>query len=433
MFQLIILGLLILFIVLHFYTDISNYMKTGNTIEGMDARADAAGAPPPATPATPPPSTPATPPAASAAPAPAAPAPAATPTLPEGVCLGVKSHQDSTCAIYTTEDTCPTTICKWSPIDPNPKVTEATARDSAQNSKKCGIPKKDGGECKKNCVKPTKWSGNCENTEYINSQGKREKKCGWDCKEDIYDNKSCQFPTHCKGCPCEDVEWTEPIKQKTFDMTGDDWREKAQEATAVSESTYGWGSDDDSTTTSATQAPDTIEFDKTIFDDKTVREVLADKNLIPSDIDLNLDDRATSFSRIGDNILNKITIVRNLDIPPIDENDKELLGRAYRQVYEIKQGSDTTAIKSIEMRFKNTLYSLLSKTSLSGSSVNWDTPTQTSAVDSTTGMFGDTKNTLFGQGDMAKNNDKKPDGGLCLWKGCESTKRKPYDSIWSLY
>ena len=36
MFQFIILGLLFLFIVLHFYTDIKNYINTGNIIEGND-------------------------------------------------------------------------------------------------------------------------------------------------------------------------------------------------------------------------------------------------------------------------------------------------------------------------------------------------------------------------------------------------------------
>ena len=36
MYQFIILGLLFLFIVLHFYTDIKNYINTGNIIEGND-------------------------------------------------------------------------------------------------------------------------------------------------------------------------------------------------------------------------------------------------------------------------------------------------------------------------------------------------------------------------------------------------------------
>ena len=75
----------------------------------------------------------------------------------------------------------------------------------------------------------------------------------------------------------------------------------------------------------------------------------------------------------------------------------------------------------------------MTQTKLESESVSWDTPGQTSSVDSTTGMFDDNSNSFFAQGDMAKNKSEKPDGGLCLWNGCEKTRRKPYDSIWSLY
>jgi len=32
-----------------------------------------------------------------------------------------------------------------------------------------------------------------------------------------------------------------------------------------------------------------------------------------------------------------------------------------------------------------------------------------------------------------KKKAKLPDGGLCMWKGCERLGKSPYDSIWNLY
>jgi len=426
MFQLIILGLLFLFIFLHFYTDISIYMNTGNTIEGNQNVGDGAGgAANSATDTTTSTDTAAdatTPPVSRRHPD------RGNTILPEGVCLGKKSQFNQSCSLLKTKIVCQsnkTDKCKWSSVDSNPYLAGESARHRARNSQKCGVS---GGVCLKNCVKPNKWYGNCENTEYINSEGKREKLCGWKCYEDINDKKSCQAAKDCTGCPCEDVEWSNTTQQKTFDMTGTNWLEKAEEASAVSGSTYGSGDK---------ESPWALTSDEGIIDDKIIKEVLSDKNLIAGDINLNDSDmRQADFIRIGESVLNKIKLKMNLETPTMDENDKELLGRSYRQTYELKKPgaeNDPIAIKSMETRFKKTLYSLLSKSSLTANSFNGDTPVQTSAVDSTTGMFHDKGNTFFGQGDMAKNNSKKPDGGLCLWKGCDSTKRKPYDSIWSLY
>ena len=50
-------------------------------------------------------------------------------------------------------------------------------------------------------------------------------------------------------------------------------------------------------------------------------------------------------------------------------------------------------------------------------------------------MYGDNSNSKMGYGDRAKNHHREyPDGGLCLWNGCEKhQKGKAYDSVWSLY
>ena len=105
-----------------------------------------------------------------------------------------------------------------------------------------------------------------------------------------------------------------------------------------------------------------------IIDKKVTQQVLEEKDIIPSDIDLLNVDHATNFSRIGNNVINKIAAIRNLDIPTIDDNDKELLGRAYREVYEIKQGNDEVAIKAMETKFQQTVVYVLTQTKLEGKS-----------------------------------------------------------------
>ena len=82
----------------------------------------------------------------------------------------------------------------------------------------------------------------------------------------------------------------------------------------------------------------------------------------------------------------------------------------------------------------NSVKNILSGTVISNSQVDWETPGQKPNI-TTTGMYGDNSNSMMGYGDKAKKHHKeKPDGGLCLWKGCEKhEKGRPYDSVWSLY
>ena len=77
----------------------------------------------------------------------------------------------------------------------------------------------------------------------------------------------------------------------------------------------------------------------------------------------------------------------------------------------------------------NSVNNILAGSSISNSQVDWESP-QHSTTLRTTGMYGDNSNSMIGGGDKAS----KPEGGLCMWKGCEKhPKRKPYDSVWSLY
>jgi hypothetical protein len=426
MFQLIILGLLFLFIVLHFYTDITNYLHTGKVMEG-NANAsdftDAGNAANLATEQTNSSSNNTT--NSSTNNTTNSIDNKSNTSLPDGVCTytGGNDAFRSSCTSYTDETNCinatygdKKNICEWAPSEYVYKSPE-----NSTSNKICSVKDK---ACAKNCVKPTNWSGNCS-IEFAKSNGEKVKNCGWKCNEDLNDIYSCQYQTDCQGCPCHEVSKVTHdthSPQKRFDFTDPNWRNKHAEASKMSDSNYGAGNSID----------DSIDYNKTFLDENTVKKVFEDDNIIPSDMDLNT-DRSHNFERIGNNVINKIITIRNLDTPIIDDSDKELIGRSYRQVYEIKKGNDKLAIKSIENRFKNTMYSILTKSSLTGENINWDTPKTTSSLDSTTGMFNDNSNKFFAQGDLAKNDNKKPEDGLCLWKGCDKSPKKPYDSIWSLY
>ena len=454
MYQFIILGLLFLFIVLHFYTDIKNYINTGNIIEGnnedatvpdssagatvgADATADAtagaaasadatAGAATPATPATPP--TPVT-----------TPEPTDS-NLNRGVCMGKIQSLDSACEALDNETDCNAdNKCNWasgSNIDNGTTWSAGGAGSGEQDTAAPSAPGIDtDGPCKPNCAAPRQPTGNCLDTPIVSADGSQKtvKLCPQICPYSSLDrdNTHCKYDTDCKGCPLVEFDWgTKSDNPNRADENkywqNGQWHTPGTNTDTGSDNQYipgsgGWSSGGLSSDTG-----------NNIIDKKVTQQVLEEKDIIPSDIDLNI-DHATNFSRIGNNVINKIAAIRNLDIPTIDDNDKELLGRAYREVYEIKQGNDGVAIKAMETKFQQTVVYVLTQTKLESKSVTWDTPKQTSSLDSTTGMYDDNSNAFFAQGDMAKDKTEKPEGGLCLWNGCDKTRRKPYDSIWSLY
>ena len=122
--------------------------------------------------------------------------------------------------------------------------------------------------------------------------------------------------------------------------------------------------------------------------------------------------------------------IRNVAIPNIDNDDYESLGRVIAKI-KIQEQENITGPQNIVAKKKliNSVNNILSGSMLSNSQVNWETSKHSTTL-RTTGMYGDNSNSMMGYGDKAG----KPDGGLCMWKGCEKhPKRKPYDSIWSLY
>ena len=341
--------------------------------------------------------------------------------LKRGVCLGINTsgQDDASCAFLDNENDCNIDIkCKWV---------------SGRLPSAPGI--NPDGPCKPNCSAPKQPTGNCLNTPIQAADGSQKmvKLCPQICPYSSLDrdNTHCKYDRDCAGCPLVEFDWgtksdnPNRADENKFFYKGQ-WYTPGVDTDIVSDTNTEY------TPTSGGWSSGISDTGNNIIDKKVTQQVLEEKDVIPSDIDLNV-DHATNFSRIGNNVINKIAAIRNLDIPAIDDNDKELLGRAYREVYEIKQGNDEVAIKAMETKFQQTVVYVLTQTKLEGKSVSWDTPKQTSSLDSTTGMYDDNSNAFFAQGDMAKNKTEKPEGGLCLWNGCDKSRRRPYDSIWSLY
>jgi len=181
-----------------------------------------------------------------------------------------------------------------------------------------------------------------------------------------------------------------------------------------------------------------------IFNEEIMHQVLANKNLIPSDINLSQENQG-NFIRVGEVFMKDLSHIRNLAIPNIDNDDYELLGRVIAKL-KIQEKDKNTGPQNIvaKQQLINSINNILAGTSISNSQVNWETPKNSLKI-TTTGMYGDNSNSMMGYGDNAIKNHNKinqlnnnanedPDGGLCMWKGCEKhPKKKPFDSIWSLY
>ena len=171
-----------------------------------------------------------------------------------------------------------------------------------------------------------------------------------------------------------------------------------------------------------------------LFNEQVMTQVLANKNLIPADINLGQENQG-NFIRVGQNFMKDVSHIRNIALPNIDDDDYESLGRVIAKIKtHDKQSDDGPQSMVAKKQLANSVKNILSGTMISNSQVDWETPGQKPNI-TTTGMYGDNSNSMMGYGDKAKKHHKeKPDGGLCLWKGCEKhIKGKPYDSVWSLY
>jgi len=144
-----------------------------------------------------------------------------------------------------------------------------------------------------------------------------------------------------------------------------------------------------------------------------MKQVLANKDLIPSDINLNNEE--TSFnSRIGKKFMIDTANIRNFALPNIDEQDYIELGRIVKKIKMIENDPrDSDQVKTLYSKLNVFVLELLTDSSLDCCGYdNTGIPKQINNKTRTTGMFGENSNSLI--------------------RG-KRQKVKPYNSIWSLY
>ena len=143
-----------------------------------------------------------------------------------------------------------------------------------------------------------------------------------------------------------------------------------------------------------------------------MKQVLANRDLIPSDINSNNEE--TSYnSRIGKKFMIDTATIRNFALPNIDEQDYIELGRIVKKIKMIeKDPRDLDQVKALYSKLNIFVLELLTDSSLDMSSYdNRSVPKQLNNKTRTTGMFGENSNSLISN----------------------RQKVKPFNSIWSLY
>jgi hypothetical protein len=164
-----------------------------------------------------------------------------------------------------------------------------------------------------------------------------------------------------------------------------------------------------------------------------MKSVLANRNLIPIGINIRVDN-PEAFIRIGKNLMNDVSYMRNVAVPNISDNDYETLGRVIGKLQ-----TDSGAQNEVTtLKLTNSINNILIGKPLSNSQLDWGYEIPKSIQ--TTGMYGDNSNAMMSRSerdanfrDDIKKKAKLPDGGLCMWSGCERLGKSPYDSIWNLY
>ena len=351
-----------------------------------------------------------------------------------------------------------------------------------------------GGSCPKGCKEPRCVMGNCKDVTIL---GTAYKSCSGTCDTLNLDDKQgiCKFDRECSAelcgekyyimddkTPCTTKKWSNDAWNKRIGAEKLDPVDVNRSICPGIGGPYGCGSN-------------AKQEERTIINEVDMKRVLANRNLIPIGINIQVDNQS-DFIRIGKNLMNDVSNMRNVAIPNISDEDYETLGRviAKLRTNSVAQNSVTT------LKLTNSVNNILTGKSISNSQVDWGYEIPKSKR--TTGMFGHNGNAMVsssesvvkksgyqlftersrsaviaeltgGQRNSATPNSKAisqaieakwsnltdeekdvwkkkaikdakfredikkkaklPDGGLCMWKGCERLGKSPYDSIWNLY
>ena len=177
--------------------------------------------------------------------------------------------------------------------------------------------------------------------------------------------------------------------------------------------------------------------DFSLFNERIMYQVLANKHLIPKDVKLGTENQQ-NFIRIGKNFMLNVSRIRNIALPPISQADYETLGRIVSKVYVGKlSGANSVNMKNSTKQLFNTTKGILSSSKLTSSLIrDGSTIPKSSTTKQTTGMLGDKSNAL-----MDRSGRDGPGRGMTGMIGQYSNSYKPvddrikptpYDSIWSI-
>ena len=238
------------------------------------------------------------------------------------------------------------------------------------------------GDCPTGCKRPKCITGNCKD---VIIDGVIYKSCTGSCSnvEGAGVDGGCKYDIDCSEKKCGvvyfnngdkcDASWQKKLSRTAFDTAvGKMFPEQ------IKNLPYGGPLKDD-------YKNDPVkEGEKTIFNAKILKQVLANKNLIPSDINLKIEKQG-NYIRIGKNLMNDVSYIRNVSLPDIGDEDYESLGRI---IAKIKR-TNAPPNNNIKFKLTNAVNNIL-------------TPSLKSK--STTGMYGDNSNALMsGDRDLAYN------------------------------
>ena len=244
---------------------------------------------------------------------------------------------------------------------------------------------KAGADCPIGCNMPKCITGNCKD---IIRDGAIYKSCTGTCSNLEGGDGTCKYDVDCSEDKCGAVFFNEG---DTCDTT---WQKKLSrmdfdKAVGKMSSKKIKGMVYDGPLADNYKKDPLDKDDKTIFNESIMKQVLANKNLIPNDINIKIEKRG-NYIRIGENVMNDVAHIRKVSLPNITDEDYETLGRI---IVKIKQENGPPNY-NLSSTLTNTVNTIL-------------TPSLKSK--STTGMFGDNSNSLMSDG-----------------------KNPPYNSIWNL-
>ena len=370
---LLIVGIL-LFILYNLYVDTRNWSNTGSFLEGMENAEDAS--------------------------APDDGAAASVPSAPTG---SVSAAGSSSSAM---EDEIKARAGNVAPMGTN-------------------VPQ----NCKKGCVAPTGPNGNCK---VIQKDGAEKRECGYGCPVPTLergDTVNCKYDKDCNSCGTVIFNPDDPPQMPPLGtQSAAQGQQMTQGQMAQGQMAQGQKTDKNLNSPLANKLGSmeldvmninngsTIEdANNSLFNENIMKQVLAKKDLIPSDINVNNEE--TSYNlRIGKKFMIDTATIRNFALPNINEQDYIELGRIVKSI-KMREADPQEAVqvKTLYSKLNNFVLELLTDSSLDMTSYdNSGMPKQLNNKTRTTGMFSENSNSKI------KERSKKQ-------------RFKPYNSVWSLY